>query len=128
MKIYRTVFLLVKVTQCINTIQCWLRIGWCSVSNVFATFKKIYFQNLTVSQSTIDPNHVFLLFLGNQYDYVTWKAHESNEVKNLDNNCMLGAERTFIRRKKGTVCLNGNTLVASEHFKVCTCQTEDFLW
>jgi len=66
--------------------------------------------------------------VGNTNDYVTWKAHESNKIEGLDTSCMLGAERTFIRRKKGTVCLNGDRLVPTQTFKVCQCQNDDFLW
>lgn len=66
---------------------------------------------------------------GRNSDYQTWHAHESNSALSLRDNCMLGAKRSFLRRKKGSVCLNGNQLVSVQTSEKCQCQAKyDFLW
>ncbi|XP_076824806.1 sortilin-like isoform X1 [Clavelina lepadiformis] len=61
-------------------------------------------------------------------DYVVWTAHASNKIGSIpDVDCQLGKVTTHTRRKKGTVCRNGDQLDPTATTKACACTTTDFL-
>jgi len=55
-------------------------------------------------------------------------AHEKNSDSGSETGCVMGAKTNFMRRKKGSVCVNGNQLESTRSSDSCTCQKDDFLW